>query len=63
MAQAEELGMRPVVARCHLSLGALYQGAGHLPQARSELSTAIDLFRAMGMTFWQAQAEAKLVKA
>jgi hypothetical protein len=28
MALAEELGMRPLIAHCHLGLGKLYQSAG-----------------------------------
>jgi hypothetical protein len=31
-------------------------------QARAALSTAIDLYRAMGMTFWLPQAEAALAE-
>jgi tetratricopeptide (TPR) repeat protein len=54
---AAELGMRPLVARCHLGLGALYSQIGRREQARAELSTAIELFRAMEMTFWLTRAE------
>ena len=55
---AEELGMRPLVAHCHLGLGTLYAEVGRQDEARAELSTAIDLYRAMEMTFWLPQAEA-----
>jgi class 3 adenylate cyclase/tetratricopeptide (TPR) repeat protein len=62
-ALASELGMRPLVAHCHLGLGTLYAQIGRLEQARAELSTAIDLYRAMEMTFWLNRAEAELAKA
>ena len=60
LALAEELGMRPLLAHCHLGLGTLYAKIGQREQARAELSTAIDLYRAMEMTFWLPQAEAAL---
>jgi tetratricopeptide (TPR) repeat protein len=60
MALASELGMRPLQAHCHRGLGTLYTKIGRLEQARAELSTAIDLYRAMAMTFWLPQAEAAL---
>jgi tetratricopeptide (TPR) repeat protein len=63
LALAEELGMRPLVAHCHLGLGTLYTKIGQREQARAELSTAIELYRAMEMTFWLPQAEAILADA
>jgi class 3 adenylate cyclase/tetratricopeptide (TPR) repeat protein len=59
---AEELGMRPLVAHCHLSLGKLYAKIGRRAEARAELSAAIELYRAMEMTFWLPQAEAALAE-
>ncbi len=59
---AEELGMRPLQAHCHLGLGTLYSKTGQREQARAELSAAIDLYRAMEMTFWLPQAEAALAQ-
>ena len=61
-ALAEELGMRPLTAHCRLGLGTLSSQMGRLEQARAELSTAIALYRAMGMTFWLPQAEAALAQ-
>jgi tetratricopeptide (TPR) repeat protein len=58
----EELGMRPLQAHCHLGLGQLYGQTGHGEQARAALSDAIELCRAMDMTFWLPQAEAALVQ-
>jgi tetratricopeptide (TPR) repeat protein len=62
LALASELGMRPLVAHCHRGLGTLYTKVGRLEQARAELSTAIDLYRAMEMSFWLPQAEAALAR-
>jgi tetratricopeptide (TPR) repeat protein len=63
LALAEELGMRPLVAHCHLGLGTLHAKTGQWEQAHAELSTAIELYRAMQMTFWLSQAEAALAGA
>jgi class 3 adenylate cyclase/tetratricopeptide (TPR) repeat protein len=62
LALAEELGMRPLQAHCHLGLGTLYAKTGQREQARVELSTAIELYRAMEMTFWLSRAEEMLVQ-
>jgi tetratricopeptide (TPR) repeat protein len=62
LALAEELGMRPLQAHCHLGLGSLFPRNGRREQARVELSAAIDLYRAMDMTFWLPQAEAALAQ-
>jgi tetratricopeptide (TPR) repeat protein len=60
LALAEELGMRPLAAHCHRGLGTLYSRVGRAQQARTALSIAIELYRAMEMTFWLPQAEAAL---
>ena len=60
LALADELGMRPLQAHCHLGLGTLYGRVGQCEQARIELAAAIDLYRAMDMAFWLPQAEAAL---
>jgi class 3 adenylate cyclase/tetratricopeptide (TPR) repeat protein len=62
LALAEELGMRPLQAHCHHGLGTLYCQTGRAALARAALSTAIDLYRAMGMTFWLPAAEAALAQ-
>jgi tetratricopeptide (TPR) repeat protein len=62
LALAEELSMRPLQAHCHSGLGTLYARIGQRQQAYAELSAAIDLYRAMDMTFWLPQAEAALVQ-
>jgi len=60
MALASELGMRPLVAHCHLGLGKLYRRAGKRPQAKEQLITAMSMFREMDMGFWLQKAEAEL---
>jgi tetratricopeptide (TPR) repeat protein len=62
LALAEELGMRPLQAHCHLDLGTLYLTLGQQERARAALSTAVDLYRTMEMTFWLPQAEAPLAQ-
>jgi tetratricopeptide (TPR) repeat protein len=62
LALADELGMRPLQAHCHRGLGTLYAATGQREQARTELATAIDLYRAMEMTFWLPQTEAALAQ-
>jgi tetratricopeptide (TPR) repeat protein len=60
MMLAEELGMRPLIARCHLGLGQLYRRRGRREHAQTHLATARTLLREMGMRFWLEQAEAEL---
>jgi tetratricopeptide (TPR) repeat protein len=57
---ADALGMRPLQAHCHHGLGTLYATRGQGEQARPALATAIEMYRAMDMTFWLPQAEAAL---
>jgi tetratricopeptide (TPR) repeat protein len=62
LALAEELGMRPLVAHCHFGLGSLSLKLGRLEPARAALSQALELFRAMQMTFWLPAVEAALAQ-
>jgi class 3 adenylate cyclase/tetratricopeptide (TPR) repeat protein len=62
LALADELGMRPLAAHCYFGRGRLSRKAGWPEQARTELSAAIALYRAMEMTFWLRQAEAVLAE-
>jgi tetratricopeptide (TPR) repeat protein len=59
---AEEVGMRPLQAHCHLGLGTLFATAGQAEQARAELSTALEMYQAMAMTFWLPETEATLAQ-
>jgi tetratricopeptide (TPR) repeat protein len=57
LARADGLGMRPLVAHCHLGLGKLYRRTGDDAKASQHLSTATTMYREMDMGFWLAQAE------
>ena len=57
---AEELGMRPLLARCHLGLGQAQRQRGNREAAARYLTTAAALFREMGMRFWLEKAEAEI---
>src|SRR4030095_3670138 len=50
LALADALGMRPLQAHCHRSLGTLYATAGRREQAHAAVATAIELDRALGVT-------------
>jgi DNA-binding NtrC family response regulator/tetratricopeptide (TPR) repeat protein len=54
---AGELGMRPLVAQCHLDLGTLYRRTGRHGQAREHLAAATTMFREMDMTYWLEKLE------
>jgi tetratricopeptide (TPR) repeat protein len=57
LALAEELGLRPLAAHCHLGLGKLYRRTGKHEQAHEHLTTAATMYRAMGMTYWLEKAQ------
>ena len=54
--------MHPLMAHCHLGLGTLYMKVGRPELACAELSTAIEMYRAMEMTFWLPQTEGALAQ-
>jgi hypothetical protein len=54
--------MRPLQAHCHRGLGLLDAATGQREPARRTLSTALEMYRAMGMTFWLPQTEAALAQ-
>ncbi|MFQ5896796.1 MAG: AAA family ATPase [Candidatus Methylomirabilia bacterium] len=55
---AEEFGMRPLVAHCHLGLGQLYRRIGNRRKAQEHLTTAGGLLNEMDMRFWLERVEA-----
>jgi tetratricopeptide (TPR) repeat protein len=57
---ADELGMRPLVAHCHLGVGKIYRRTGKRQDAREHLTTAAAMYREMEMRFWLTQAETEL---
>jgi tetratricopeptide (TPR) repeat protein len=58
LALAEDLGMRPLVAHCHLGLRRLYRRTGRHGEASEYLTTAATMYRDMGMTYWLERTEA-----
>jgi class 3 adenylate cyclase/tetratricopeptide (TPR) repeat protein len=60
LARAEALGMRPLVAHCHLGLGKLYRRTGKRQEAQEHLATATTMYREMDMRFWLEQVEAEM---
>ena len=60
LALAEPRGMRPQVAHCHFGLGKLHRRRGDREQAHEHLTTAMAMYREMGMTYWLEQVEAEM---
>ena len=60
MALADELGMRPLVAHCHVGLAKLYRRTGKRQKAQEHLTTATSMFREMDMRFWLEKAEVEM---
>jgi DNA-binding NtrC family response regulator/tetratricopeptide (TPR) repeat protein len=58
-ALAEELGMRPLLAHCHLGLARLEHRAGRAAEARSHLAAALEAFRDLDMPFWLQRSQAE----
>ena len=61
LALADALGMRPLVAHCHLGLGKLSRRTGKGERAPEHLTTATAMYRDMDMRFWLGQAEGEMV--
>jgi tetratricopeptide (TPR) repeat protein len=59
-ALAQELGLRPLLAHCHLGLGALYRRGGKRQDALEHLTTAVTMFGEMDMRYWRAPADRML---
>jgi tetratricopeptide (TPR) repeat protein len=59
LGRARELGMRPLVAHCHLGLGTLYRRTRQCEKASEHLATATTMYHEMDMLFWLDQAEAE----
>jgi tetratricopeptide (TPR) repeat protein len=57
---ADELGLRPLVAHCHLGFGMLYRHTSRHEPAQSHVTTAATMYREMGMMYWLEQAEAHM---
>jgi tetratricopeptide (TPR) repeat protein len=60
LALSEELGMRPLIAHCHVGIGKLYKRSGELRLANEHLNDGIAMMREMKMGLWLERAEAEL---
>jgi hypothetical protein len=58
LALASELGMRPLVAHCHLGLGKLHRQTDRPQEAQEHLTTATRMYHEMEMPFWLEEAKA-----
>jgi predicted ATPase/class 3 adenylate cyclase len=60
IAIAEELGLRPLLARAHLGLAQLYRQNGRMVEAEEHLATAVVVFSDLGMRAWLDRTEPDL---
>jgi tetratricopeptide (TPR) repeat protein len=60
IALANELGMRPLIAHCHLGLSKLCRRTHKLQGAQEHLAIAATMFREMDMRFWLEQAQGEM---
>jgi tetratricopeptide (TPR) repeat protein len=60
LAVADELGMRPVAAHCHLGLGKVYRRTGQRERAQEQLVTSTTMYGGMDMRFWLEKAHLEL---
>jgi tetratricopeptide (TPR) repeat protein len=63
IALANELGMRPLVAHCHLGLGKLSRRTGKREQAQEHLTMATRMYREMNMMYWLEKADEEMREA
>jgi class 3 adenylate cyclase/tetratricopeptide (TPR) repeat protein len=61
LALADELKMRPLEARAHLSLGQLHRRDGRPELAQEHLATSLVALREMDMRLWSAKAAEELM--
>ncbi len=52
--QASDLSMRPIVAHCHLGLADSHLLLGNDKKSRLELETANEMYRSLGISYWQS---------
>jgi hypothetical protein len=60
LALAEPRAMRPLVARCHLSVGKLSRRQGRNQEAQGHLITAATMCRQMDIRFWLERAKEEM---
>ncbi len=57
---AQQLGMRPLIAHCHLGLGRLDRRTGMRQAAQEHFAVATAMYRDMDMAFWLEKADAEV---
>jgi hypothetical protein len=57
LALAQDSGMRPLSAHCHVSLAKLYLSTAQREQAHEHFATGVTMYREMDMRFWVKKAE------
>jgi class 3 adenylate cyclase/tetratricopeptide (TPR) repeat protein len=62
MALAIEIGMRPLIAHCHLGLGKLHRRRGDHGQTQEHLTKATAMYREMEMAYWLQKAVAETLQ-
>ncbi len=62
MAIAEDLELRPLLARCHVGIGRVHLRTDDPANAREHLTTALDMFRAMQMRYWPENVAAEMAE-
>jgi tetratricopeptide (TPR) repeat protein len=60
IALAEELGLRPLLARSHLGLDQIYRRTGRFDEAEAHLARALVLFSDLAMWAWLDRSEPEL---
>jgi class 3 adenylate cyclase/tetratricopeptide (TPR) repeat protein len=60
LALAEALGMRPLIAHCHVGLGKLYRRIGNTQQSRTHLTDGVAMMLEMEMGLWLERAQTEL---
>jgi DNA-binding SARP family transcriptional activator len=60
LARARDLGMRPLVALCHLSLGEIVSARDASPSAAMHQARAVEMLQQMDMSFWLRSATDRL---
>lgn len=58
---ANEPGMSPLVAHCHLGLGTLHRRTSKWENAREHITPAETMFGEMDTPFWREQATSQLL--
>ena len=53
LSRAEKLGMRPIIAHCHLGLARLFQVLGDRSKSGRHLDQALAMYQQMGMDAWR----------